>query len=424
MRRLYQKIFTFEKYEVETAADGEEGLDKARKTKPTLILLDIGLPLSDDPAPIDLNALNPDAIFISHPHQDHFGLIREFNDDIPIYIGELGKNLIDATKMFLGENLDTNNFQFITNEKKISIGDFTIIPYLVDHSAVDSYSFLIEADGKHVFYSGDFRAHGRKSVLFDRLIENPPREVDVLLMEGTMIKRNNSDYPSESAVEEKIVETISNQENISFLICSSQNVDRIVSAYRACLRTGKKLVVDFYSAWVLEKVKAVSQSVPNIDWEHVRLYADFRPDQIVKNNMDYFGDFRKRAYGSRITKEELQANPSEYLVISKMSKYKAMNFYKNSVSPLNVIYSQWLGYLEWSDHKYYGAESIAAYLEDPEVNFVYAHTSGHAVLDDLKRFAEALKPKTLVPVHTEYGHRFFDSFANVKPLKDLEVFKV
>jgi len=44
MQRLYQKIFTFEKYEVETAADGEEGLDKARKTKPTLILLDIMMP--------------------------------------------------------------------------------------------------------------------------------------------------------------------------------------------------------------------------------------------------------------------------------------------------------------------------------------------------------------------------------------------
>ena len=44
MSRLYQKIFTFEKYEVETASDGEEGLDKVRKSKPTLILLDIMMP--------------------------------------------------------------------------------------------------------------------------------------------------------------------------------------------------------------------------------------------------------------------------------------------------------------------------------------------------------------------------------------------
>ena len=44
MSRMYQKIFTFEKFEVELAANGEEGLEKARKVKPTLILLDVMMP--------------------------------------------------------------------------------------------------------------------------------------------------------------------------------------------------------------------------------------------------------------------------------------------------------------------------------------------------------------------------------------------
>lgn len=44
MNRMYQKIFKFEQYSVETAANGEEGLEKARKIKPTLILLDIMMP--------------------------------------------------------------------------------------------------------------------------------------------------------------------------------------------------------------------------------------------------------------------------------------------------------------------------------------------------------------------------------------------
>ena len=42
--RMYQKIFTFESFEVEVANDGQEGLDKARSFKPTLILLDIMMP--------------------------------------------------------------------------------------------------------------------------------------------------------------------------------------------------------------------------------------------------------------------------------------------------------------------------------------------------------------------------------------------
>lgn len=44
MSRMYQKIFTFEKYDVEVAHDGEEGLVKAHKKNPTVILLDIMMP--------------------------------------------------------------------------------------------------------------------------------------------------------------------------------------------------------------------------------------------------------------------------------------------------------------------------------------------------------------------------------------------
>lgn len=42
--RMYQKIFTFENYQVDTSTNGEEGLEKARSNKPTLILLDIMMP--------------------------------------------------------------------------------------------------------------------------------------------------------------------------------------------------------------------------------------------------------------------------------------------------------------------------------------------------------------------------------------------
>jgi twitching motility two-component system response regulator PilH len=44
MSRMYQKIFAFEGYEVESAGDGEEGLEKARSVKPTIILMDIMMP--------------------------------------------------------------------------------------------------------------------------------------------------------------------------------------------------------------------------------------------------------------------------------------------------------------------------------------------------------------------------------------------
>ncbi len=41
---MYYDIFEFDGYELDVAANGEEGIEKARTLKPTLILLDIMMP--------------------------------------------------------------------------------------------------------------------------------------------------------------------------------------------------------------------------------------------------------------------------------------------------------------------------------------------------------------------------------------------
>jgi len=381
-------------------------------TEKTTILLDLGLPLSKESILLDVAALKPDAVLISHPHQDHYGLIDMLSPEIPVYIGELGKHLIDATRKLIGNKLHTNNFHHFKSWESFTVGDFTVTPYLVDHSAVDAYGFLIEAEGKKVFYSGDFRAHGRKSVLYDNMIKHPPKDIDLLFMEGTMIDRNNDEFPTETDVEQKIYETIKNQKNITYIISSSQNIDRIVSAFRACKRSSKTLVIDIYTAWVLEQIKLVSGNVPSMEWELVKVYASYNQDKVLKENPEFFGVFRSRIYKYRVHKEELLANPGNYLFFGKMSHYRNINLYKKVV-PVNVIYSQWLGYLSYSSKDYFGAQEIAAYRNDPQVNFIYAHTSGHATVEDLKRFAGTLKPKMLVPVHTELSAEFHNRFNDV-----------
>ena len=53
------------------------------------------------------------------------------------------------------------------------------------------------------------------------------------------------------------------------------------------------------------------------------------------------------------------------------------------------------------------SDRISAFRSDPAVNFVYAHTSGHAPVADLQRLAAALNPRKLVPIHSERGEDFF-----------------
>jgi ribonuclease J len=391
------------------------------KTGKTKLLLDIGQPLNKNSNHIDVTNINPDAVLISHPHQDHFGLIDQLDSSVPVYIGELSKNLIFTSRKFLGQDLPDHNLFHFEKWQPFKIGDFKITPYLMDHSAVDSYAFLIEAEGKRVFYSGDFRASGNKSFLFDKLLQDPPQKIDLLLMEGTMMRRNSDKFPDEASVRRKIEATLKTQQNITFLIASSQNIDRLVSAIYVCQNTGKILVLDIYSAWVLEQVSRISDKVPTMDWDQVKVYADFGMDKRIKEDPEFFGDFRKRLYRHRVTKKELETDPPRYLYYSKMSRFKVMELYKKFGS-INIIYSQWLGYLKRKNDEYFGAEQIAAYQNDSQVNFIYAHTSGHATLDILIKMVQFLQPATLIPVHTEYPNDYEKHFSMVTALKDGEPF--
>ena len=383
----------------------------------TTILLDLGLPLSKQSPDPDLKAIKPDAVLISHPHQDHYGLIDRVGKNVPVYMGEVGRTLIDATRVFLKKGLHSNEFRYFESWKPFTINDLKITPYLVDHSASDAYAFLIEADGKRLFYSGDFRAHGNKDVLFKSIVKRPPKNIDVLFMEGTMLGRDNNEFPTEASVEKKILETVKHQDNITFLISSSQNIDRVVSAYKACRKAKKTLILDFYTAWVLEKVRKKAPGVPGIGWENIRISDDKGQKITLARNPDYFGSFTRRAYKHLITDRELKAAPEQFLVLSKMSRHKMISQFKRNM-PVNVIYSQWQGYLKCTNDEYFGAEEISTFRNDPMVNWVYAHTSGHATVKDLQTFAKALNPKMLVPVHTEHSTHFNNIFKNVEIYQD------
>jgi ribonuclease J len=128
-----------------------------------ILWIDLGAPLDSKNTNVDYASNKVDALLISHPHQDHFGLMEKVGPEVPIYIGEVALDFINATKLFIGEVAFEGNFKTIKPYQAFTILDtFKVKPFLTDHSTPEAFSFLIEADGKRVFYSGDFRATGRK----------------------------------------------------------------------------------------------------------------------------------------------------------------------------------------------------------------------------------------------------------------------
>ena len=90
------------------------------------------------------------------------------------------------------ELLNSNRIKEIQENKVISdIEGLAVTPYSVDHSAYDAYMYLIEADGKVILHTGDFRGHGYRGAKMIEVIQNHVhkngRKVDYLITEGTMM---------------------------------------------------------------------------------------------------------------------------------------------------------------------------------------------------------------------------------------------
>jgi ribonuclease J len=371
-----------------------------------ILWVDIGAPLDDKNPNIDYANNKLDALLISHPHQDHFGLMEKVGTAVPIFIGELSLDLINATKIFRDIPQLQGNFKTIRPWKKFIAADtFQITPFLTDHSTPEAFAFLIEADGKRVLYSGDFRATGRKKVVYEKQIESPPKKIDLLLIEGTMVERTNHLYLTEDSVEEAIYKTIKDQTNLSFVISSAQNIDRLISVFRACKRTQKILVIDVYTAWILEMARKQSKNIPAIEWQEIKVFD--HPGQLEKIKDKSFDEFRNRVKEQR-TGNAVFKNPSDFVYFVRCPNEKLVNKLRTK-GTINIIYSQWEGYLK-EEHKTFCTDNINTLKTDSDISFQVIHTSGHATVPDLMKFAKAINSNKIVPIHTAFPEKFKAEF--------------
>ena len=384
------------------------------------IVLDFGLPLDGNPSDTMLvpQILGNDlkAVLISHPHLDHYGLLHHLPVGIPIMIGSAARNIISAATPFTKQDLPRLDGMNFEHKKTITLGSFRITPYLVDHSAFDAYSLLIEAGGKRLFYSGDFRAHGRKAKLFEQMIENPPKDIDVLLMEGSSLSRleDNHTFPTEEELEQELITMFKTTPGLVMKHTSAQNIDRIVSLYRACKKTGRTLIIDLYAAAILEATG--HNSIPQSFWPNVALYVPESQRRLIKRN-EWF-DLLQRHSSQRIFPEKLREIASKAVLLFRPLLINDLDK-ADCLDGAGFVYSQWLGYLENGSYT-----EMQSWLDKQGIAINYIHTSGHAGPVDLKRFSEAMAPKALVPIHSFAPEKFSSLFSNVVYRDDGEWWEV
>lgn len=360
------------------------------------------------------------ALLISHAHQDHYGLWDYIHPVCPVYLGKPTHKLIELTGIFTNRNLTISNLNYFESGKSFPVGDIEITPYLMCHSAFDAYAFLIKANGKSLFYSGDFRTHGRKTKAFDWFCNNVEKNVDYLLLEGTSIGNSGKSFKTESEIEREFVKTFKETEGIVLIYTSGQNIDRLVSIYRACKRTGKTLAIDFYIANILTELASFGVKIPYPSncFPEIKVFYPYRLSKMIvdkgyENLLYRFKEFK-------IKKQEIDLHCNNIVMLVRPSMLVDLRSLKNLKNGV-FIYSMWDGYKKEKQTKSFIDSLLSKGMSEKEI-----HTSGHADLKGLKEMVNTVKPKNIVPIHTFEKDKYKDIFtdSNILLLNDKEIVSI
>lgn len=385
------------------------------------IVLDIGLPLKDEATVSlpDISGLTSSddsllGIFISHPHPDHYGLLERITEPVPVFMGEAARRIIEVSAFFTPlPALGQAQPQTFSDGEAIEIGPFIVTPISIDHSAHDSYCLLVEANGKRLLYSGDLRAHGRKAELFQRLVSDPPPNIDVLICEGTQIGRvPDFAYPDEHSVGTRMTELFKATKGMSLVWCSGQNIDRIATMYEATKESGRQLILDLYTAEIMRATGDASLPKPGRDG--VTVYLPLSQKALIKREQAFH--IANRYYPHRIYPEALAEAASRSVMIFRPSMIRDLQR-AQCLNGSTLVSSVWSGYVnrshdELEQMKQLGIESF------------HVHTSGHATVDELQKFVDAFPNSRIVPIHLEDREGFGRLSPKVELRNDHESWEV
>ena len=347
--------------------------------------------------------LSKSALLITHYHGDHIGSITRLPEALPIYMGEVARDIQLVLSNHLKNKFPAhkemvNLLQRVQTFKAgnvFTFGPFNIKPVTVDHSAFDAYAFRIEADGVSAYHTGDFRLHGFRSSKFFKMLEQYVGKVDYVVCEATNIQRPNSTSKMESSLQHDFFSLFRENKN-TVIYLSSTNIDRLFSLYHAALKAGRPFYVDKYQKDIMDII-VNSKSI----WTHSELYQykDKKPEPLIYHKFE-----ENRFFVSDSFKEYL--NRHGYVIVAR-SNERFDNLLEQIPGENKKVLSMWDGYVKEGTTAF--NENLANSLDG---GFEYMHTSGHVDMKDLRDFFRLLQPKAIIPIHTDNPEKFAKLFSD------------
>ena len=389
------------------------------------LLLDYGAPQPFDPAKperaeaaeeaiLDIPGLygkaSPPliALLISNTHLDHYGalLARGINPAVKIYMSELMKELARLPGKMSGKGRQLPaGIQHYSRGRKFTVGPFAITPYLMDSNAAEAYAFLVEAEGKKVLYTGDYREHGNKA--FKQFLAANTGPLDALITEGAQAGLEKG--PDEQEVLDHVEQLVKGRRGALYFLCAGQDVGLLNGLANLAKKTKRFLVVDGYLALVLERMKeqALKQGVelklPGLETEYLRIIRNAATQRIytLSEYKELFVRMRKKMFGW----DWVRANLPKLIIPVRANSQLWAEEEVRDFSHASLFYSGWESYSEEP-----GMSEALAWFKARGLAATEIPTTGHAYFSTIKKLVKNKKPRYIIPINTGHPEKFSDTF--------------
>ncbi len=357
-----------------------------------------------------------DGVLFTHYHGDHMGIYKKIPRNIPLYIGPTAKKILTilTEKVDLSTRTTDKGLPRIQSmhtyrpgRKLHAFGDIEVTPFIVDHSALDAYMFLIEIAGKRILFTGDFREHGiaGKNDTLEKMVKAYIGRVDILITEGTMLSRLGEARQNPIRTEEdlgKRARELFRTNRESVILVSSTNLDSIMEYYHA-LPWGMDFVCDAYQA------KLILTAME----DKGKYYPRYRPEMIhgKPRRIYIVGEMEGLGAAQNCYKADFSILKNKgFTMLAREDNSRFASIMAKFLDPL-IIYSKWKGYLKGEHMK----PAIKEFIGDHRWEIV--HTSGHAYVETIRKLICLTEPKVIIPMHTECADQF-DRIPEFAPYKD------
>ncbi|MDE3025091.1 MAG: MBL fold metallo-hydrolase, partial [Acidobacteriota bacterium] len=301
------------------------------------------------------------AVFVSHCHIDHVGLLGWVDPSVPIRAADETVRMLDALEA-AGQGLEGGAplVEPMAEGERVSVGPLVVERCAVDHDVPGASGFLVHTDAGVVAYSGDLRLHGRHPERTERFAERA-RGAHALVMEGTTLTSDpRIVLRPESEVDAAFDDALARTPGLVLMTVYPRDVERVESFMTIAETRGRTIlwppaIAAFLRAWGLPGVEELDAA----STEAARRDPSRFVVQVASDALDVLLDLPVGA-GSIF----LHANGE----------------------PLGPFQASWELLQQW-----------LARLETP---FASIGTSGHATPHDLHRFVQLVSPDVLYPLHS------------------------